>query len=174
MRAAAEGLGPAGVLGIGVALFCAAFYWSALAPAQRELAAARSTAAGASAAPRDTPARHAGDDLARLYESFPPLEALPSEVERLHRLGRGAGLELQRAEYRLEAKGPGLAAYRVSLPVRGPYAALRRFLGRVLKEMPVASIDRLRFERGAPAEPQLDAQIQLTLYFRPPQGVESQ
>ena len=39
MRRLAASLGLAGVLGIGVLLFCASFYASTLLPAQRELAA---------------------------------------------------------------------------------------------------------------------------------------
>lgn len=168
MRRAAEALGFAGVLGVGIALFCATFYWSALAPAQGELAAARVTAAEASAAHPQL-AVHPDDALTQLYARFPPLEALPAQVQQLHRLGRRAGLQLLRAEYRLDAHGPGLASYGVSLPVRGPYVALRRFLGQVLKDMPVASIDRLRFERQKPADAEVDAQIHLTMFFRSPQ-----
>jgi hypothetical protein len=171
MRRLTEALGLAGVLGIGVALFCAVFYWSALAPAQRELAARQSAAAGATAArPRVIVA--GGNELAQLEARFPRLETLTLHVERLHRLGRSAGLQLQQGEYRLELPPAGLASYRVSLPVRGEYRALRQFMSLVLKEMPVASIDRLRFERKKPGETQLDAQIQLTLFFRPAPGAE--
>lgn len=169
MRQVAQALGFAGVLGVGVALFCAAFYWSALAPALRELATAR-VAAAAAAAVRPEPAVPADDALTQLYARFPPLEALPAQVQHLHRLGRRAGLQLHRAEYRLDAHGPGLASYGVSLPVRGPYRALRLFLGQVLEDMPVASIDRLRFERQKPADTELDAQIHLTMFFRPSPG----
>ena len=165
MRHFTERLGLAGVLGIGVLLFCATFYLTALRPAQDELAARRSAAAGASAVVR--PVAHPVDALTELESRFPALESLPSQVERLHRIARSSGLQLQHGDYRLEVPPSGLVAYRVSLPARGEYKALRTFVSAVLKEMPVAAVDRVRFERRKPGDAQLDAQIQLTLFFRP-------
>jgi hypothetical protein len=37
----------------------------------------------------------------------------------------------------------------------------------VLKTMPTASVDAVRFERKRAADTQLEAQVRLTLYFRP-------
>ena len=167
MRSLAERLGVAGVLGIGVLLFCATFYFTALRPAQAELAARQSATAGTSAILVAQPLPRAADPLSELHSRFPAMAALPSQVERLHRIGRSSGLQLQQGEYRLEVPPAGLVAYRVSLPARGEYRALRTFIGAVLKEMPVAAIDRVRFERKKPGDTQLEAHIQLTLYFRP-------
>ena len=163
MRPFTERLGLAGVLGIGVLLFCATFYFTALRPAQDELAARRSAAAGSSVAPL----LRTSDPLTELESRFPPLESLTAQIERLHRIARSSGLQLQHGDYRLEVPPSGLVAYRVSLPARGEYKALRTFIGAVLKEMPVAAVDRVRFERRKPGDAQLDAQIQLTLFFRP-------
>lgn len=165
MRRLGASLGFAGVLGIGVLLFCASFYASTLLPAERELAARQTAVAGGSMAAQ--PVAHFADPLAELHSRFPPIETLTSQVERLHRLGRAAGLQLQQADYRLEVPPAGLIAYRVSLPARGEYRALRQFMGLVLKEMPVAAVDRMRFERRKPGDAQIEAYIQLTLYFRP-------
>ena len=172
MRHLAERLGVAGVLGIGVLLFCATFYFSALRPAQGELAARQSAAVGTSALQNAAQMQavalaRSADPLTELHSRFPALAALPSQVERLHRIARSSGLQLQQSEYRLEVPPAGLIAYRVSLPARGEYRALRTFIGAVLKEMPVVAIDRVRFERKKPGDAQLEAQIQLTLYFRP-------
>jgi hypothetical protein len=165
MRRLAASLGLAGVLGIGVLLFCASFYASTLLPAERELAARQTAVAGGSFVVQ--PVAYSADPLAELYSRFPPIHTLTSQVERLHRLGRASGLQLQQADYRLEVPPAGLVAYRVSLPARGEYRALRQFMGLVLKEMPVAAVDRVRFERRKPGDAQLEAHIQLTLYFRP-------
>lgn len=157
--------GAAGIAAVGMLLFCAAFYWAELAPLRRELAAAQSAAAGPSIVRPVVSVE--GNELGVLQSRFPPLHALTRELERLHRLGRAAGLQLDRAEYRLERQPAGLASYSVSLPVRGEYRALRQFMGSVLEEMPAASIDRLRFERKKPGDTQLDAHIHLTLFLRP-------
>jgi len=71
-------------------------------------------------------------------------------------------------EYRLEKREVGPIAYRITLPIRGNYAQIRTFLDAVLREMPLASVDALRFERKKSADAQLDAQLRLTLHFRPP------
>src|SRR6185503_5211345 len=101
----AEQLGLAGVLGIGVLLFCATFYFSTLRPAQDELAARHSAAAGTSVSVQ--PVAHSTDPLAELHSRFPALDTLPAQVERLHRIARSTGLQLQHGDYRLEVPPAG-------------------------------------------------------------------
>ena len=52
--------------------------------------------------------------------------------------------------------------------MRGSYGQFRTFLSALLKDMPIASIDALRFERKRAADTQLEAQVRLTLYAQPP------
>jgi hypothetical protein len=162
-------LGIAGVLGVGVAIACVGFYVTALAPAQEEARAQRLTLERLRARTPYQPVAASGraEELRRFYNLFPPAVALTDDLERLHRLARRAGLELAQGEYRLERRATGLWAYRVTLPVRGSYPQLREFVDTVLKDMPVASIDSLRFERKKAAESELEAQLRLTFHIRP-------
>jgi type II secretion system (T2SS) protein M len=163
-------LGAAGILGLGVLLACAGLWFSALQPLQREIAAQR-TALERLRAPAPYPPPGASGreaELRRFYLLFPSSAELPNELERLHGLARGAGLQLAQGEYRLERRAIGLWAYRITLPVRGSYLQLRQFLGALLKDMPIASVDTLRFERKKAAEAQLEAQLRITLHVRPP------
>lgn len=168
LRRLLESLGAAGVVGVGIALFCLPFYFSSVAPLEKE-AARRSLSIERPQArlPVQPAGNDAAADLARFYAAFPPVERLGAEVEALHAHARSAGLNLQQAEYRLETKSNGLTAYRVTLPVRGSYGQMRQFVGRVLKAMPIASVDAVRFERKRAADTQLEAQVRLTIYFRP-------
>jgi hypothetical protein len=75
-------------------------------------------------------------------------------------------LQIQQAEYRLEPRGRALLAYRVTFPMRGTYVQIRQFVATVLKDMPIASIDALRFERKNSADAQLETQVRLTIHFR--------
>jgi hypothetical protein len=170
LEAALGRLGAAGVLGIGLALACAGFYVSALAPLEQEAAAQRLALERLKARTPHRPVSSGGreEDLRRFQGLFPSASELTGEVESLHRLARRAGLDLAQGEYRLERRAAGLWAYRVTLPVRGSYPQFRDFIGAVLKEMPIASIDALRFERKRAAETQLEAQVRITLYARPP------
>jgi len=162
-------LGTGGVLGIGILLACIGFYASALAPAQKELAAQRLALERMQARKPYQPVATSGraEELRRFYSLFPPATELATNLERLHRLARAAGLELAQGEYRLERRATGLWSYRVNLPVRGTYPQLREFLGALLKDMPIASLDALRFERKKAADAQLEAQVRVTLHVRP-------
>jgi hypothetical protein len=163
-------LGAPGVLGIGVLLACAGFYATALAPVEKEAVAQRVALERLRARTPHQPVSSGGraDELRRFYNLFPPAGALTDEMERLDRLARSSGVELSQGEYRLERRAAGLWAYRATLPVRGSYPELRNFLAAVMKQMPTASIDALRFERKKAAETQLEAQVRVTLYARPP------
>ena len=170
LEAALRRLGTAGVLGIGLLLACAGFYVSALAPLEQEAAAQRLALERLKTRTPHRPVSSGGreEDLRRFQALFPSASELTDEVERLHRLARRAGLDLAQGEYRLERRVNGLWAYRVTLPVRGSYPQFRDFIGAVLKDMPIASIDALRFERKRAAETQLEAQVRVTLFARPP------
>lgn len=175
VQALLDALGAAGVLGLGVLVSCAFFYFTAMAPAKRELAAQRSAAerfnARSSYQPVSSDPRT--DKLRQFQNLFPPVETLSDQLEQLYSLARSAKLELRQGEYRLEARGTGLAAYRITLPVRGSYSEVRDFLSAVLAEMPITSVDALRFERKKASESQLEAQVRLTIHFRPQDGTES-
>jgi hypothetical protein len=162
-------LGPAGVLGVGILFAAGAFYASALVPLDKEIAAQKAALERLQSRSPFRPASTGGreEELRRFYNLFPTTERLTEEVARLHRLGRSAGLDLAQGEYRLERRTTGLWAYRVTLPVRGTYPQLRDFLGAVLKDVPVASIEALRFERKRAADTQLEAQVRVTVHVRP-------
>ncbi len=163
-----ERLGPAGVIALGVLLFCAFFHFSAVRPLERELAAQRATAERLkSRSPvmlANAPDK--ADELRRFYDLFPPVAQLPDELERIYGLARDAGLKIQKGEYRLESRGAGLMSYRVTFPVTGTYGEIRQFVGTALRDMPIASVDTLRFERKRVADAQLEGQVRLTIHFR--------
>ena len=168
-------LGAAGVLGVGVLLACAVFLLSAVAPAGRELAAQR---LAAERLKTRTPyqlvgADGRGEELRRFYNLFPPVEKLTDQLEQLYSIARGSQLELAQGEYRLEKRNAGLWSYRVVLPVRGTYPQIRGFVASVLETMPIASVDGLRFERKKAVETQIDAQVRLTIHFRPSVDTET-
>ena len=169
VHALLRSLGAAGVLGIGVLLFCAPFYFSTVRPIERELQTQRAAAERVRTRNSYKPVSGAAraEELRRFYALFPRLDQLPGQVERIYGIARDAKLELLQAEYRLERRGDGLVPYRITLPLRGSYPQVRDFVGATLQSVPNASIDALRFERKNAGDVQLDAQVRLTVYFRP-------
>ncbi|MGH8689649.1 MAG: hypothetical protein ACREUS_01335 [Burkholderiales bacterium] len=166
LRRVLDAFGPAGVAGLGVFIFCLPFYFSALAPAQAEVERRRAAAKRLPVQALPVSAGDAAAELERFYGRFPPLERLHGELEALYGHARASNVQLLQGEYRLESRAGALTAYHVALPVRGSYAQLRQFVGRVLKDMPTASLDALRFERKKAADAQLEAQVRLTIYLR--------
>jgi hypothetical protein len=164
LRRVLDALGAAGIGGVGVLLFCGAFYFNALAPATAELE--RRNEAALKGAPaqgmRDDPAA----ELERFYSRFPSVERLPGELDTLYAHAKHSRVQLLQGEYRMAPAGGPLTAYHVTLPVRGSYPQLRQFVGRVLQDMPTTSLDALRFERKKAADAQLEAQVRLTIYLR--------
>ena len=164
LRRLLDALGPAGIAGLGVLVFCVPFYFSALAPAEKQLERRSATKV------LPVQVQDLGNDpsaeLERFYSRFPPVDRLGAEMQALYAHARASQLQLMQGEYRLESQTGGLAAYRVTLPVRGNYAQLRQFVGRVLTHMPTASLDAVRFERKKAPDPQIEAQLRLTIYLR--------
>jgi hypothetical protein len=169
VHALLRSLGTAGILGIGVLFFCVPFYFSTVRPVEAEAKAARATEERMRTRSAYTPV--SGDaraeELRRFYALFPRLDQLPAQLERIYGLARDARLELLQAEYRLDRRGDGLVPYRITLPLRGTYPQVRDFIGATLQSVPNVSIDALRFERKNAGDVQLDAQVRLTVYFRP-------
>jgi len=161
-------LGAPGIAGIGVLAACAAMYASALRPLEARVAAeraalaqgaARTAAGGAQAL---TP--EAG--LAAFYNYFATGVGAEQQLERLFALARRHQLELLQGTYRYNrAPGERLARYEVTLPVKGTYAQIRRFLAAALNDVPVASLDRIAFERKRAADSQVEASIRFTLFL---------
>lgn len=166
-----DALGPAGVVGLGVLGFCVPFWFGALLPIEREVAKRTAAAAAQRTRPpvQAVSAPEGAAELERFHRRFPTLDGLQAEVESVYAHARAARLQLAQGEYRLE-KGAGLAAYRVTLPVRGSYPQVRQFIGLILKNMPTASLDGLRFDRKKAGDAQLEAQVRLTIYLRPVEG----
>lgn len=168
VRALLDRLGPAGVISLGVLLFCVFFHYSTVRPLELELQAQRGAAERLkSRSPVEvSTAPDKADEVRRFYELFPTVAHLPEQLERVYAIAREAGLSIQQGEYRLETRGSGLLAYRLTFPVRGAYAQIRQFVGVTLSDMPIASIDALRFERRRVGDTQLEGQVRLSIYFR--------
>lgn len=159
-------LGRPGVVAIGIALFAAMGWLSAVAPLEsRRESAEKRLAELQSAARPGTHARGQGDTgLERFYAFFRGHSAA-DRLEAVHALAREAGLQLKQGSYRFSAgQGERLARYEMTLPVRGSYAQIRRFLARLLNEVPVASLDQVAFEKKRADDPHVEAQLRLTVF----------
>ena len=90
---------------------------------------------GASASARDDdPAGR----LDRFYRHFREAGPAQDQLAKLYRIAVSNGIALRQGDYRLVAESDGrLQRYQVTLPVAGPYPAIRRFLAESLDEIQI-------------------------------------
>lgn len=105
--------------------------------------------------------------LGQFYRHFPGKERIPNLLRVIYREAEGQGLLLAEGSYQLvPLKDTHLAAYQISLPVKGSYTQVRQFVAQLLRGLPGAAVDELHFSRDAITNAQLEAKIRLTLYLR--------
>jgi Tfp pilus assembly protein PilO len=96
---------------------------------------------------------------------------LPPSTDRQQRLADllelGIRLELNaaRTEHRLSTT-EGLERLRVTMPVTGSYAQVRRFISAALAHDPALSLDSLKLRRASPMAVEVDAELQWSLHGR--------
>jgi len=170
LQASLDFLGWPGVVGLGLLAFCLVVYLSALLPAQHRLAemlaqagSLRAQLAKSKATQMDTPAPEA--QLTGFYQFFPAHVATPDLLEKLYAAAEASGIALEQGDYRLASgKDDKLERYQITLPVRGSYPQIRKFIGRLLADLPAASLDGVSFQRQKISDTQVESQIKFTLY----------
>lgn len=165
-------LGWPGITGLGLLVLCLAFFVFALLPAQKRLAqVAEQTvslreqiqnAARTMAANRDAPA----EQLVAYYQFFPTDRSSPHWLEKIYQAAQDQNIVLEQGQYRTSPDRAGpLIRYQITLPVKGTYVQLRKFLAAALNIVPVLSLDQIDFERQKIGDLNIDAKVKLTLYL---------
>ena len=165
-------LGLPGTLGIGVWVMVASFHLSAVLPAQQRLDEVRASAASQqqrvaqAGRPLDANARPPAEQLAEFYRVFPDETSSPDWIGRIVAIARDSGLSLDQGEYKPTRDTVGqLTRLQMTLPVRGEYRQIRRFLTATGAALPIVSLDQVQFERQKVGDPLIDARIRLVLYL---------
>jgi hypothetical protein len=96
---------------------------------------------------------------------------LPPHTDRQQRLADLLELALRldlsgaRTEHRLST-ADGLERLRVTMPLTGSYAQLRRFIAAALEHDPALSLDAIKLRRVSPMTADVDAELQWSLHGR--------
>ncbi|MFG6485303.1 GspMb/PilO family protein [Roseateles sp. BYS78W] len=99
--------------------------------------------------------------------------ALPAAGERQQRLADLLELSIRlelngaRTEHRLSTT-EGLERLRVTMPVTGSYAQVRRLISAALAHDPALSLDSIKLRRVSPMSTDVDAELQWSLHGRAP------
>ena len=166
----AASLGWPGIAGLGLLLSIGGIHVFSLAPQRvllddlhRESLQMRRRAQQSAKAAPQAPA----DKLAAFYDYFPRSAELPDLLQKIFAAARRQSLILEHGEYRALKDSIGkLTGYQVTLPLRGTYPQIRKFVDDALSEVPALSLDSIQFERRKIGEAAVDAKIKMVVYLR--------
>lgn len=172
MRRKGIQLGWPGAIGAGAFAMCLALYFSTVQPAQRRLDTVRLSASSlheritqAGQASNDS-ARPLDEQLAAFYRFFPSEHDVTDWVGKIAAIAQRGGLNLQQAEYKSERDKTGkLIRFQMSLPLKGEYQTIRRFLSDLHAEIPIVSLEQVKFERQKVGDPLVDAKVRLVIFL---------
>lgn len=122
----------------------------------RELRAKARPAAAAASAPVS---------VQQWQASLPPSGSRQQRLADLLELAIRLDLNGARTEHRLSTS-EGLERLRVTMPVTGSYAQVRRFIGVALEHDPALSLDAIKLRRVSPMAAEVDAELQWSLHGR--------
>jgi hypothetical protein len=167
VRAAVHRLGRVGGLGLALLAGTAVFYFSAVRPAQEELAGQERRAAEVGPRGPAAPAAATGDEIERFIGFFPAFESTPRWLRTIYAVADREKLELAQGSYKLSDDPVlGLAYYRIQLPIRGGYTQIRRFVAGVLDEVPALALEAIVLQREKVGDSMVDARLTLTLHLQ--------
>lgn len=168
LRAAVHRLGRVGGLGLALLAGAAAFYFSAVRPAQDELAALELRRSQVEKHGRPlAPAVVTTQQIDRFIGFFPGFESTPGWLRTVYAVAEREQLELRQGSYKLsEDPALGLAYYRILLPIRGGYPQIRRFIAGVLDEVPALALEGIVFQREKVGDGTVEAKVALTLHLQ--------
>jgi hypothetical protein len=172
LRSAVERLGRTGGFGIALLFGCAVFFVTAVRPAEDELAALQEQRGAEELARRG--GRPLVDSVAQLDQFmafFPPENSTPRWLGLMYAAADKERLVLAQGTYKVRGEsGVGLVSYQVTVPVRGTYPQVRRFIGKVLADVPAASLESVQFQRERSADGAIDAKVVFALHLRETSG----
>ena len=164
VRLAAMRLGVAGCVALALLLAGAlALAWSLKARQQAYAPLPPAPPQLVQAAPPPT----ANENLAHFYTTLGEKRHSEQQVKQLFDIAAKTGLALEQGDYKFSLdKASGVAAYQVTLPVKGAYSNIWQFSMQALSAMPFAALDDIAFRRETITEPVVEARVRFTLYLK--------
>lgn len=137
---------------------------AAATQANAEVARQASAASGASAAPK-TPTTPA-EQIVAFYKEFPKGESVPDWLESVYAIAENEKLSLEVGEYLLtKSAGGKLDHFKITLPVKGSYPQLRKFINAALATVPSLALDGIYLKRDKVGDGAVDARVVFLLYL---------
>ena len=147
-------LGKTGVAGISLLLFSCMIFFSGILPARQQMVLQQARLESARTEVDDqrpgSMSASPKQQAAGFVQSLPTVRDVPNVMATVITIAAASQLELERGSYEfVSADTDAISQYRMSLPVTGSYAAVRKFIEDVLASVPAISLENMRFERDA-------------------------
>ncbi len=166
-------LGMAGMAGLALAAMAIAVYAGMILPDASRLEQLTQDVAAAQQRQKIAkikPAQDTDSTAGRLhtfYEFFPARQNAPEILGVMYKAARAESISLAEGEYQYTAGKAGrMGMYHVSLPVKGSYVQLRKFIVKVLNSVPSAALEQISFKRETIGSAELEANIRFTVFLR--------
>jgi hypothetical protein len=168
-----QGLGVAGVIGLGLCAFAVMFYFSAVlvledeqAQVLEELETSQLLVQRGAPSPTTVP-RTPSEQLSDFYAVFPPAKAVPETLRKINQLAEKQHLVLRAGNYHVTDDHSGrLVRYEVSFPITGPYPSVRQFMRTVLAEIPSVALDKVDVQKNMSEGAHAKTTVSFTLFSR--------
>jgi hypothetical protein len=168
-----QGLGVAGVIGLGLCAFAVMFYFSAVlvleeeqAQVLEELETSQLLVQRGAPSPTTVP-RTPSEQLSDFYAVFPPAKAVPETLRKINQLAERQNLVLRAGNYHVTDDHAGrLVRYEVSFPITGPYPNVRQFMRTVLAEIPSVALDKVDVQKNMSEGAHAKTTVSFTLFSR--------
>jgi len=106
------------------------------------------------------------EQLEAFYQPFPASESVPDWLAKIYALADEQQLTLEAGDYVLaHAESGRLDKFTVTLPVRGSYPQLRRFIRAALLTAPALALERIDLKRDNVAQGNVEARIVFLLFL---------
>lgn len=159
--------GLAGAAGLLILTLLPGFYWMTIKPVHEEAARLAARIEAARKRPQDTEAvpLSRNERIRAFIEFFPARKDVPYWIHLIHTVADKEGIVLERGDYRRPTgEGPLPIPVKITLPVKGSYTQIRRFITATLAEVPTLALDEVSFQRQNARDLKIEAQIRFSLY----------
>jgi Tfp pilus assembly protein PilO len=108
----------------------------------------------------------AGEQLAQFYAAFPKGTTVPDWLGKLNALAVKQGLSLDVGNYSLvRNQSARLDQFRITLPIKGTYPQVRKFIAAALASAPALSLESVTFKRDKVSDDRIDARVDFLLFL---------
>ena len=107
-----------------------------------------------------------GEQLARFYENFPKGSTVPDWLGKLNAIAVKQGLSLDVGNYSLvRNQSSRLDRFRITLPIKGTYPQVRKFIATALATAPALALESVSFKRDKVGDDRVEASVDFLLFL---------